>query len=202
MTTLERRILDISYKYQLSHIGSCLTAVSIIDEIYQRKQLEDKFVLSCGHAGVALYVVLEKYSMHCITADELYENHGVHPNKDEHIDCSTGSLGQGLPIALGMALADRSRNVYCLISDGECSEGSIYEALNVKEKYSISNLIIYMNWNEYGAYDKIGGIWEALPGEFNVIPTDNQWFMQRYGQEAHYKILNQQEYEKLCNSNL
>ena len=195
MTTLERRILDLSYKHRLSHIGSCLTAVGIIDEIYSRKKPEEKFVLSCGHAGLALYVVLEKYFN--IDAEQLFLKHGVHPNRDEYIDCSTGSLGQGLPIALGMAMADRTKNVYCLISDGECAEGSVYEALNVKEKYNVDNLIIYTNHNGYGAYDKISeGRWL----DENTINTSNHWFMKLYGQEAHYKILNEEEYNELINA--
>lgn len=194
MTSLERRILDISYKHKLSHIGSCLTAVGIIDEIYRKKQPDEKFVLSCGHAGVALYVVLEKYLL--CDAEQLYLECGVHPDRTlapNLIDCSTGSLGQGISIALGMALADRSKNVYCLISDGEATEGSVYEALNIKWKYSIDNLIVYCNFNGYSAYDKITV--DSLPG-VEIIDTSNNWFMQLYGQEAHYKVLNQSEYEE------
>ena len=58
---LKKRILEISYKKKLSHLGSCLTAVDIIDEIFKIKKPDEKFVLSSGHAALALYVVLEKY---------------------------------------------------------------------------------------------------------------------------------------------
>lgn len=153
LTPLEQRILEISYKHKLSHIGSCLTAVKIIDEIYSKKKPDERFVLSCGHAGLALYVVLEKYNI--ANAEYLLDQCGVHPDRilgGEAIDCSTGSLGQGLPIALGMALADRSKNVYCLVSDGECSEGSVYEALNIMNDEKINNLYVHLNYNQFGAY--------------------------------------------------
>jgi len=154
---LKKRIIDISYKKGLSHLGSCLSAVNIIDEVYAIKQEKDTFVLSAGHAALALYVVLEKYLGH--DAEMLYDLHGVHPNRDiEHgIECSTGSLGQGLPIALGMAMANKNKQVFCLISDGECAEGSIWEALRVGWEYKVSNLIVLVNVNGWGAYKKIKG---------------------------------------------
>lgn len=195
LTPLERRILEISYKHKLSHIGSCLTAVGIIDEIYSKKKSNHKFILSCGHAGLALYVVLEKHFG--LDAEQIFLKHGVHPNRDEYIDCSTGSLGQGLPIALGMALADRSKNVYCLVSDGECTEGSLWEAINISGKLEVDNLKIYCNHNGFSAYDEtfIDDNWPM-----NVIDTFNHWFMKQYGQEAHYKVLNEKEYNELANA--
>lgn len=155
MNTIENRILDISKRHGLSHLGSCLTAVKIIEEIYEEKQPQDRFVLSSGHAGLALYCVLEKHLQ--VDAEELFKKHGVHPNRDleNGIHCSTGSLGQGLPIALGMALSDRSKTVYCLISDGECAEGSIWEALKAKRDLKVDNLKIYVNCNGYSAYDAV-----------------------------------------------
>src|SRR5689334_7883129 len=119
MNPLQNRIKTISRKLNLSHLGSNLTAVGIIDRIYQKRKPHEPFVLSCGHAGLALYVVLEKYLGK--NAEELYLKHGTHPNRDieNGIYCSTGSLGWGLTIAAGMAFADRERNVWCLISDGE-----------------------------------------------------------------------------------
>ena len=140
LNSLESRILEISYKHKLSHLSSNLTAVNIIDEIYSIKKDNDPFVLSSGHAGLALYVILEKY--YGIDAEKLHKKHGVHPNRDveDKIFYSTGSLGCGLPAAIGMALANRKRNVYCLISDGEIFEGSIYESFNIVVKEKIKNL--------------------------------------------------------------
>lgn len=187
MSKLHDRIWEISRKHKLSHLGSCLTAVDIIDEIYRIKKPDEKFILSCGHAGMALYVVLEKYRKY--DAELLYQLNGVHPNRDGFsIDCSTGSLGQGLPIALGMAMADRSKNVYCLISDGEATEGTIWEVANVMNKYNVTNLKVYCNWNGWGAYGETDlGIrsWIKKMGVI-IIDTDvtDHGFT---GQEAHYK---------------
>jgi len=150
-----RRILEISHKYKLSHLGSCLSVVDLIDAIYRTKKKEEKFILSAGHGGVALYTVLEKFGFS--DAEKLFKKHGVHPNRDEvrGIHCSTGSLGQGLPIAIGMALADKNRNVYCLISDGECAEGSIWESLRIAGDQKINNIKIIINANGWGAYENI-----------------------------------------------
>jgi transketolase len=155
MNVLHKRIIEISKKYHLSHIGSTLTSVDIIDTIYKEKEEDEPFILSMGHAGLALYVVLEKY--YGIDAEQIHKNCGVHPErrKDYHIDCSSGSLGLGLPIALGMALANRNKKVYCLISDGELSEGSVWETLNIMRKYNVINLKIYLNYNGWSAYDTV-----------------------------------------------
>src|SRR3990167_6108419 len=109
---LEQRIIDISFRRGLSHLSSCLTAVQLIDNIFKVKKDDESFVLDNGHSGLALYVVLEKFFF--MDAEELFDRHGVHPNKNEEdrIDCSTGSLGQGLPIAVGMALANPKKNVW------------------------------------------------------------------------------------------
>jgi transketolase len=192
MNDLEKRILEISFKYKLSHLGSCLTAVDIIDEIYSKKKPDEPFILSCGHAGLALYVVIEKYEG--VNAEEIFKHHGVHPDKCDkcHIYCSTGSLGQGLPIALGMALADRNKNVYCLISDGECAEGSIAEALRIKKEYGVDNLKVYCNYNGWGAYRKIDNL--ELPG-VDIRATFPKLECLR-GLDAHYHVLTKEEYEK------
>src|SRR4051812_31246723 len=153
---LKKRILEISYKHGLSHLGSCLTAVDIIKEIYDTKDDTEPFILSSGHAALGLYVVLEqKYQTP--TAEDIFLHHGVHPDRCEscHLYCSTGSLGQGLPIAVGMALADRTKNVYCLISDGECAEGSIWEALRIAEENQLNNLKFHLNLDGWAAYQGI-----------------------------------------------
>ena len=159
---LKKRVLELSFENGLTHIGSCLDALPIIYDIYSRKKDKDIFVLSQGHTGLALYVVLEEfYSLknrfYGIDAQYLINKHGTHPNRDlKHgIFCSTGSLGHGLAIAVGMALANRKRDVYCLISDGECAEGIIWESLEMAYKLKLDNLKIYLNFNGYSAYGKV-----------------------------------------------
>ncbi len=190
MTTLHRRIFEISKKHHLSHLGSNLTASNIIDEIYRTKGDDDPFILSCGHCGLALYTVLEKY--YGFDAEELYLKHGTHPHRDlaDKIYCSTGSLGMGIGIAVGMSLA--GKNVYCLISDGEAFEGIVYECANVIRKYKVGNLKVYLNWNGLSAYD-IVPLWmlkniKQLIPELQIRVTN----VEDYGLEglsAHYIVL-------------
>ena len=162
--TNKERFLQISYEHKLSHIGSGLTALPGIEAVYQVKKPNEKFILSNGHAGLALYVVLEEYYRELgITAEDLLQRQGIHPDRSQTyymfdnggfnpIDCSTGSLGQGLPIAVGMAMADRSKNVYCMISDGEAAEGSIWESLRIAQENKLTNLKVILNANGWGAY--------------------------------------------------
>jgi len=152
---LRIKILELSHESHLSHLGSCLSSVDLIDAIYKTKKKNEKFVLSNGHAGIAWYVVLEKYGY--IKDSKTIKKLNIHPDRNIKYDIhvSTGSLGQGLPIALGMALADRKKNVYCMISDGECTEGSIWEALRVASEKKVHNLKIILNANGWSAYDKV-----------------------------------------------
>lgn len=153
---VRKTILEISFQRNLSHLGSCLSAIDLIDAVYKTKKAQEKFVLSNGHAGIALYVILEKNKL-IKKADikKLY----IHPDRNSklNIHVSTGSLGQGLPIALGMAIASakQNKNVYCMISDGECAEGSVWETLRIASDKKITNLKIIVNANGWGAYDAI-----------------------------------------------
>ena len=106
---LIKRILDISYKNKLSHLGSYFSCLDIIDDIFNKKKEDDIFILSCGHAALALYCVIEKY--HEIDAEYLFNKHGGHPHLDEDnkIYCSTGSLGMGITVAIGRAIVNTDK---------------------------------------------------------------------------------------------
>jgi len=80
MSNLVKRILDISYQEKLSHLSSCLSALPIVEEIYEKKKEDEVFILSNGHAGLALYVVLEK--KYGVDPVMLLHKHGIHPSKD------------------------------------------------------------------------------------------------------------------------
>ena len=204
--TLKRRIVEISYKLKLGHIGSCLTAVDIIDEIYKIKKPDEKFVLSAGHAHLAHLVVMEQHPKdlgdgvydfkRLPDAEESIKEYGIHCDRQAGCDASTGSLGHGIGIAVGMALADRTKNVYCLLSDGECAEGSVFESMRIKKELKLENLKVFINNNGWAAYKKtesdalnIGAI--EIQTNMNDYPT---WLQ---GQIAHYKVLNEQEYNEL-----
>ena len=220
---LRNRIIDISFNRNLSHIGSCLSSVDIINAIYKVKKRSEKFILSNGHAGVALYAVLEKNK---IIDPSITYKLNIHPDRNEKIgiDVSTGSLGHGLPIALGIALANRNKNVYCIISDGECTEGSIWETLRIASDKKVSNLKIILNANGWGAYDNIplGNLIKRLrtfdcelikldghkTNEMISVLSKNykkpllifaktevEQFQFLKGQDAHYYVMNSNDYK-------
>lgn len=203
MNYLHKKIIDIAYKNKISHIGSAITAVDIIDDIYSKKQDDDIFILSSGHAGLALYVVLEKYFN--LNAEELFKKHGLHPHRDlnDNIYCSTGSLGSGICVGVGLALANKNRTIHILISDGECFEGSVWESLNFISEHKLSNIKIYVNMNGFAAYKRVNikdlskKLVAFLPG-INIIDTQNFGNIKHFsGLEAHYKILSKEEYNDL-----
>lgn len=120
------------------------------DPAHPRAEGRDRFVLSKGHGPVALYAVLADKGF--FPAEELTRFMswdgmlGAHPDRRKvpGIEVSTGSLGHGLPMAVGMALALRAKGgdqrVYCLIGDGECNEGSIWEAALLAGDLGVANL--------------------------------------------------------------
>lgn len=155
MNKPKKRILDISYKHKLSHLGSCLTTVDIVDEIYKLKEKNEYCVLDNGHAGLAQYVVMEKYEGH--NAEDLLDEMGIHPerNKNYNIAVSSGSLGLAGSIALGIALADPLVNIYVVASDGGMMEGIWYETLRNAVKLGVTNYRLVINCNGYGALSEI-----------------------------------------------
>lgn len=162
---LVRRMVELDYKYKNNHLASALSALPVIKKIYDTMRPEDVFVLSKGHACLALYVVLESkgYSP---------DFSKIHPDMDikNGISCTTGSLGHGLPMATGMAWAKKLKNekgdVYVLMGDGECQEGTTWESLLTIERFNLSNLMVYVDYNEYQAIERL------VNGALNHIKTD------------------------------
>lgn len=206
MRDVQRRVLELSWKYKLSHLSSNLSSVGIIDDIFLFKNLEDNFVLSCGHAGLANYVNLEKHENN--DAEALYLKHKTHPSRDVEsgIHVSSGSLGSAITIALGMAMADHTKNIYCLISDGESYEGSIYETLNIKSKYRIHNLKIFVNMNGFSGLEAIETsrfrrILESLDSEIKIIDTSYIYTQFPFLDDVrgHYQNLTEKDWEWINN---
>lgn len=221
--SLRRRFLDVVYRERTSHLGSCLSAVDAIAAVYAVKRPDDRFVLSNGHAALALYVVLEEQGL--MKLDSLEGLH-IHPDRDttRGVHVSSGSLGQGLPIALGMALADRTRAVYCMISDGESAEGSIWEALRIAAQERLTNLKVIVNVNGWAAYMPVesegllrrfegfgyapvvvdghapADLMRALRGlsdgkmELLFARTDSEQFSFLKGLDAHYYTMKPEDY--------
>lgn len=205
LTQLHKRILEISYKKKLSHIGSNISAVDIIDEIYSQKKDDEIFLLGAGHYALSLYIILEKY--YGYNAEELFDIHGVHCNQDlnRKIYISSGSLGLVEPIACGFALADRSKKVYLLSSDGGSFEENFLGALRFKRDHCLNNLIWHVNINGYSAYDKVN--FYNLGKDIHYFCKDvichltdfkNIPFLKEI--DAHYKVLDEKDWEWIQNN--
>lgn len=161
---IRRLIIDQSKRANVGHIGSSLSIAEIIAVIYSKvlrfdtsnKNQRDRFVLSKGHAALTLYcafhlkgwITLEQLNTYCGDDSTL----GVHPETSlEYVDFSTGSLGQGLSMGTGAALAAKmqksDRRVYVLLSDAELNEGSIWEALMFAAHHGLDNLVAIVDLN-------------------------------------------------------
>lgn len=202
------RIVDLSYKHSLAHLSSCLTAWPILKDIYMSKREGDLVVLSSGHAGLALYVALEKFGkkegVH-VDAEMLLQDFGVHPEREISygIHVSSGSLGSAVLVAVGLAMANRDRRVYCLLSDGECAEGTVWEGLAFAKKLRLTNLLIHVNCNGYSAYDMVDRF-ELKDRILAFCPwamvhfTENPPFEHLKNLEGHYhQLKSDEEVEKL-----
>ena len=160
-----RRILELSQNVTALHIAPAFSCLELVDAIYfglMRRDphgaLQDTFLLSKGHGSAAQYVVLEELGI--LTGEDLDRfcqpdgRLGTHPDYGlPGIAASTGSLGHGLPIAVGMALADKTfgddRDIYVVLSDGEMQEGSVWEALVLAANLELNRLIAFLDLNDF-----------------------------------------------------
>jgi transketolase N-terminal domain/subunit len=145
----QKEILRISKKLGLSHIGSCLSVLPILEEIYREKKSRDKVLLDGAHAHLAHLMFT-----HPKNAEELIKKYGIHCDR-AICDATGGSLGHALGIGIGMALVNRANKVYVIVTDGSMMEGSNWEALRIISDLKLDNLKIYCNFNSYTAVAKI-----------------------------------------------
>jgi len=155
------RILEISQKLSALHVAPAFSCLELVDACYShfmRRQgaVSDTFILSKGHGAMAQYVALESLGILSRgDVDTICQKNGRlggHPDYGlPGIEMSSGSLGHGLPIALGMARADLERKqdrvIFLVMSDGEFMEGSVWEALLVAPSLQILNLVVLVDHN-------------------------------------------------------
>lgn len=169
---LRANIIETSSRTRTPHLASCLSSVDLltalyfsvlrIDPVNPGDMGRDRFIMSKGHGAMALFHALAQrgfYSEHMLRS--YGEDGGVfaeHPPIPDHlsgIEAATGSLGHGLPLGLGMALAariqKRSYNVYAILGDGECNEGSIWECAMLAAAQRVSNLCAIVDFNKWQA---------------------------------------------------
>ena len=184
---LKKKILEISYRKRAHHIGSCLSCIDILTALYfgfmkvKKNQIKknDRFIMSKGHAALSYYLVLMRlkfFSEKFLVNEYLADNGklGGHPdmNKKLGIDFSSGSLGNGISVAAGMAYAykaDKQKNkVLTLIGDGECNEGIVWETALFAGHNKLNNLFVIIDYNKlqgFGSTNKILNL-EPLKSKF------------------------------------
>jgi transketolase len=182
---LRRWIVEQSFESGVGHIGSALSIVDIMAVLWEHVLHEpgsddperDRFILAKGHAALALYGVLraqglisdKKFHTYCQDDSQL----GVHPEGGlPGIEVATGSLGQGLSVACGIAYALRLRGsaarVFVLVSDAECNEGQLWEAVMFAAHHRLTNLIAIVDGNGMQAMGPTADV-------LNLAPLAPRW---------------------------
>ena len=183
--TLRRWIVEQAIESGVGHIGSALSIVEIMTALWGRVMHEpgtgladrDRFVLAKGHAALALYAALRYKDLMDEQTFHTYCKDGsllsVHPEYVlDGIDVSTGSLGQGLSVACGLALglkqSGSKARVYVLMSDAECNEGQVWEAAAFAAQHKLANLTVIVDYNGLQA---LGHTHEII----DMSPMDERW---------------------------
>ncbi len=164
---IRRHAINMTSVGKSAHVGSILSMADILAVLYgfvmsykaddPKWPERDRFILSKGHAGAGVYaalaetgfIPLEKLRSHYQDGSDL-SGHVSHKGIPG-VEFSTGSLGHGLPVATGMALAakidNNKHNIYVLMSDGECNEGSVWEAALFAQHHKLDNLVVIIDRN-------------------------------------------------------
>ncbi len=166
---IRKDVLKWTHLTNSAHLGSCFSVIEILTALYAtflkvdptktRDSKRDRFILSKGHACLALYCTLYRQGF---ISESVLERYGIdggtleHHNKmnlDYGIELSTGSLGHGLPVATGMAHVGRQEGfrVVTVLSDGELNEGSNWEAIQFASQHKLENLFAIVDCNKIQA---------------------------------------------------
>ncbi|MBI1983209.1 MAG: transketolase [Acidobacteria bacterium] len=184
---LRRTIVQAMNRAGRGHLASALSLVEILRVLYDsvlrydpkrpKWPQRDRFILSKGHGCLALYVILVDKGF--FPVEELWKFCqfdgilGGHPDpKTPGVEMSTGSLGHGLPVAVGMAIhakwAKSGHRVFVVVGDGECNEGTVWEAAMAASKHKLANLVVMVDYNKQQSY---GSTYEVL----DLEPFAGKW---------------------------
>jgi transketolase len=177
------RVVRMSHTAETPHLGSALSCVDILTALYwgvlrvdpkgPLDPARDRFILSKGHAATALYATLQLRGFFGEELLDAYNEDGAalgeHPSLGcaPGVEASTGSLGHGLGLIVGMALAQRIQRVPCrgfaLLSDGECEEGSTWEAALFAAAQKLDNVAVIVDYNQWQATGRSNEIMALQP---------------------------------------
>lgn len=183
-----RRVIRMSHEANSAHLGSSLSCMEILDAVFSSSNItpatasaaaRDRVVMSKGHAAMAYYATLEQHGLvdgghldRYLKNDSILWGHVTLTPEVGAIDACSGSLGHGLPIASGFALAHRLRSednrVFAILSDGECDEGSTWEAILFAGARKLSRLVAIVDYNHI---QSIGTTKEVL----DLEPFADKW---------------------------
>lgn len=193
---IKKTILQMVHKADVSHVGAALSIVDIIYTLYSKvaniskenvnDRNRDVIVLSKGHSSAALYSTL--YHLGYLDKSQI-DNYSIdggslpcHIDKEKSpfFEVSTGSLGHGASVATGMALAKKmdklDGQVYVICGDGECNEGSVWEAIMFASTHKINNLTLIVDYNKLQAFGKTNDVIDQsnLAERFKVFGFDTK----------------------------
>lgn len=187
--TMRRKIVEMGHVNGIRlHYGGTTSMVEILATLYlywlnvdphrPNWPERDRFVLSKGHGAPALYVALWASGFfeerHFQGFRRLHSILQGHPDrlKTPGVECTTGSLGQGFPVACGMALAAKIDSapyrIYSYVSDGECNEGSVWEAAQIAANLKLDKITVLLDWNKKSSYG-------PMEGRNDVEPLADKW---------------------------
>tara|TARA_B100000787_G_scaffold169639_1_gene161464 strand:+ start:892 stop:1716 length:825 start_codon:yes stop_codon:yes gene_type:complete len=189
--SIKKKILTTAYNAgaKSAHVGGALSCVDLISSLFVNYNIfnsknfkdddsRDRFILSKGHACLAYYSALNEIGLISDNEMKTFEEDGSnllgHPviNKDIGIEFSTGSLGMGLSIGIGLAIASQKKNknfkTFVLMGDGECNEGSVWEAAMSAPNLKVKNLLAIIDKNKF---QQTGTNSEIM----NIDPIEDKW---------------------------
>lgn len=161
---LRRETIELALANGGYHFGGSFSCVEILRALYEGAlSAEDRFILSKGHSCWPWYVILREKGFNPRLTG--------HPSRDPHngVLFTTGSLGHGLPLGIGVAMAKKQKGeegiVYVLMGDGELQEGTTWESMLIAAKYNLDNLCVIVDWNNIQGSGEIN----------NVLPLRSVW---------------------------
>jgi len=174
-THIRRHVLKMTHRARSSHVGSSLSIADLLAVLYRRILRidaahpqwpeRDRFILSKGHGAAAVYAALAELGFFPVDElDTFYQNGSALAGHITHagvpgVEASTGSLGHGLSMGCGMALAGkqdaRDYRVFVLLSDGECDEGSTWESALFAPHHHLDNLAVIVDYNKIQSLDRV-----------------------------------------------
>ncbi len=184
---IRKHCVEMTGRANASHIGSSLSMADLLAVLYAKVLRydpdrpswdgRDRFILSKGHGCAALYAVLaERGYFPVADLETFYQNGSRLAGHTMHnipgVELSAGSLGHGLPVATGMALAakrdGKTHTIFCMLSDGECDEGSVWEPALFAPQHKLDNLVVMIDYNKIQSLGRVEDV-------INLEPLGEKW---------------------------